>query len=117
MALLSDVDIRSCWQLAEQAGDRSPNAMQRLLADAVWDADAVRDDLRCHVADELGDPDGVLILDDTGDLKKGVHSVGVQRRYTGTAGRVENAQVAVSWPTPRRRGRTLIDRDVYLPKV
>jgi hypothetical protein len=65
MALLSDVDSRSCRQLAEQAGDRSPHAMQRLLADAVWDADAVRDDLRGYVADELGDPDGVLILDDT----------------------------------------------------
>ena len=101
LGLLSDVDSRSCWQLAVQAGDRSPHAMQRLLGDAVWDADSVRDDLRGYVADELGDPAGVLILDDTGVLKKGVHSVGVQRQYTGTAGRIENAQVAVFWPTPR----------------
>jgi SRSO17 transposase len=117
LGLLSDVDSRSCWQLAEQAGDRSPHAMQRLLGDAVWDADSVRDDLRAYVADELGEPDGVLILDDTGDLKKGVHSVGVQRQYTGTAGRIENAQVAVFLAYATSRGRTLIDRDVYLPKV
>src|SRR5690606_36974519 len=95
LGLLSDVETRSCWQLAEQAGDASPHAMQRLLADAVWDADAVRDDLRGYVADELGEPDGVLILDDTGDLKRGAHTVGVQRQYTGTAGKIENAQVAV----------------------
>ena len=76
-------------------GTASPHAMQRLLGGAVWDADEVRDDLRGYVVDELGDPDGVLIVDDTGDLKKGVHSVGVQRQYTGTAGRIENAQVAV----------------------
>jgi SRSO17 transposase len=73
--LLSDVDSRSCWQLAEHAGDALPPGMQQLL-EAVWDADKVRDDLRDHVADELGDPAGVLILDDTGDVKKGYHSVG-----------------------------------------
>jgi SRSO17 transposase len=117
LGLLSDVDTRSCWQLGEQAGDRSPHAMQRLLADAVWDADAVRDDLRRYVVDEVGEPGGVLILDDTGDLKKGSHSVGVQRQYTGTAGRVENAQVAVFLAYATSKGRTLIDRDVYLPKV
>jgi SRSO17 transposase len=87
LGLLADVETRSCWQLAEHAGDRSPHGMQRLLGEAVWDADAVRDDLRGYVAGQLGDPDGVLIIDDTGDLKKGVHSVGVQRQYTGTAGR------------------------------
>jgi SRSO17 transposase len=117
LGLLSDVDSRSCWQLAEQAGDTSPHAMQRLLADAVWDADAVRDDLRQYVADELGEPDGVLILDDTGDLKKGVHSVGVQRQYTGTTGRIENAQVAVFLAYATSKGRSLVDRDVYLPKA
>jgi SRSO17 transposase len=117
LGLLSDVDNRSCWQLAEQAGDSSPHAMQRLLGDAVWDADAVRDDLRRYVADELGEPGGVLILDDTGDVKKGVHSVGVQRQYTGTAGRIENAQVAVFLAYATSKGRTLVDRDVYLPKV
>jgi SRSO17 transposase len=116
LGLLSDVDTRSCWQLAEQAGDGSPHGMQRLLGAAVWDADAVRDDLRGYVADELGEADGVLILDDTGDLKKGVHSVGVQRQYTGTAGRIENAQVAVFLAYASSRGRALMDRDVYVPK-
>jgi hypothetical protein len=81
--VLSDVDTRSCWQLAEQAGDASPQAMQRLWGEAVWDADAVRDDVRGYVIEAIGDPGGVLILDDTGDLKRGVHSVGVQRQYTG----------------------------------
>lgn len=117
LGLLSDVDTRSCWQLAEQAGDASPHGMQRLLADAVWDADAVRDDLRRYVADELGEPDGVLILDDTGDLKRGHHTVGVQRQYTGTAGKIENAQVAVFLGYASGKGRALVDRDVYLPKV
>jgi SRSO17 transposase len=117
LGLMSDVDSRSCWQLAEQAGNLSPHAMQRLLGDAVWDADAVRDDLRGYVVDELGEPDGVLILDDTGDLKKGTHSVGVQRQYTGTAGRIENAQVAVFLAYATSKGRTLIDRDMYLPRV
>ena len=86
LGLLSDVDTRSCWQLAEQAGDRTPHRMQRLLGEAVWDADAVRDDVRRYVIDELGDPGAVLIADDTGDLKAGTDTVGVQRQYTGTAG-------------------------------
>jgi len=116
LGLLSDVDTRSCWQLAEQAGDASPHAMQRLLGEAVWDADAVRDDLRGYVVDALGDPGGVLIVDDTGDLKKGYHTVGVQRQYTGTAGRVENAQVAVFLAYAAPAGYTLIDREVYLPR-
>ncbi len=116
LGLLSDVDSRSCWQLAEQAGDASPHAMQRLLGEAVWDADAVRGDVRGYVVDELGDADAVLILDDTGDLKKGVHSVGVQRHYTGTAGRVENAQVAVFLAYASQHGYTLVDREIYLPR-
>jgi SRSO17 transposase len=117
LGLLSDVDSRSCWQLAEQAGDASPHAMQRLLGEAVWDADAVRDDVRGYVVDALGDSSAVLILDDTGDLKKGLHTVGVQRHYTGTAGRVENAQVAVYLAYAAPGGSTLIDREVYLPKA
>jgi SRSO17 transposase len=116
LGLLSDVDSRSCWQLAEQAGDASPQAMQRLLGEAVWDADAARDDVRGYVVEALGDPDGVLILDDTGDLKKGTHTVGVQRHYTGTAGRIENAQVAVFCGYATPRGCTLIDREIYLPR-
>jgi SRSO17 transposase len=90
LGVLSDVDTRSCWQLAEQAGDSSPQAMQRLLGEAVWDADANRRGGR------------VLILDDTGDLKSGTRTVGVQRQYTGTAGRIENAQVSVFLAYDRR---------------
>ena len=116
LGLLSDVDTRSCWQLAEQAGDASPHRMQRLLGEAVWDADAVRDDVCGYVVDELGDPAAVLILDDTGDLKKGVHSVGTQRQYTGTAGRIENAQVAVFLAYASCHGYALIDREIYLPR-
>jgi SRSO17 transposase len=115
LGVLSDVDTRSCWQLAEQAGDTSPHAMQRLLGDAVWDADQVRDDVRGYAVDALGDPAGVLILDDTGDLKKGDLTVGTQRQYTGTAGRIENAQVAVYLGYATPAGSTLIDRAVYLP--
>ena len=116
LGLLSDVDTRSCWQLAEQAGDATPHRMQRLLGEAVWDADKVRDDVRGYVVDALGDAGAVLILDDTGDLKKGTHSVGVQRQYTGTAGRIENSQVAVFLGYASRRGYTLIDREIYLPR-
>jgi SRSO17 transposase len=116
LGLLSDVDSRTCWQLAEQAGDRSPHRMQRLLGEAVWDADAVRDDVRGYVVDQLGDRQAVLILDDTGDLKKGTHSVGVQRQYTGTAGRIENAQIAVFLAYASRYGYALIDREIYLPR-
>jgi SRSO17 transposase len=116
LGLLSDVDTRSCWQLAEQAGDATPHGMQRLLGEAVWDAGKVRDDVRGYVVDELGDPQAVLILDDTGDLKKGSLSVGVQRQYTGTAGRIENSQVAVFLAYASRHGYTLIDREIYLPR-
>jgi len=116
LAVLSDVDTRSCWQLAERAGHRSPYRLQSLLATAVWDADAVRDDLRRYIVDELGDREGVLIIDDSGDLKSGTHSVGVQRQYTGTAGRIENAQVATYLAYATTKGRALIDRELYLPK-
>jgi SRSO17 transposase len=116
LGVLSEVETRSCWQLAEQAGDRSPHRMQRLLGEARWDADAVRDDLRGYVVDELGDPEGVLIIDDTGDLKKGTCTVGVQRQYTGTAGRIENSQVAVFMAYASRHGYALVDREVYLPR-
>jgi SRSO17 transposase len=113
--LLADLAIKTCWQLAEQAGHARPDKMQRLLHRAKWDADAVRDDVRQVVVDRLGDPDGVLVVDETGDLKKGTHTVGVQRQYTGTAGRIENAQVGVFLAYASRHGHTLIDRRVYLP--
>lgn len=114
--LLADLEVKTCWQVAEHAGHGRPDAMQRLLYRAKWDADAVRDDVRRVVVDRLGDPDGVLVVDETGDLKKGVHTVGVQRQYTGTAGRIENAQVGVFLAYASRHGHTLIDRRVYLPK-
>ncbi|MFD1365758.1 IS701 family transposase [Actinoplanes sichuanensis] len=114
--LLADLEIKTCWQVAEQAGHARPDAMQRLLYRAKWNADAVRDDVRKVVTDRFGDPDGVLVVDETGDLKKGVHSVGVQRQYTGTAGRIENAQVGVFLAYASRHGHALIDRRVYLPK-
>jgi SRSO17 transposase len=90
--------------------------MQRLLRTAVWDADAVRDDLRTFVAAQLGDPGGVLICDETGFLKKGTVSVGVQRQYSGSAGRIENSQLGVFLSYASPRGRALIDRRVYLPR-
>jgi SRSO17 transposase len=116
LGLLSPVERKNCWWLAEQAGHDDPQAMQRLLRTAVWDADAVRDDLRAFVAAHLGHPAGVLICDETGFLKKGTGSVGVQRQYSGTAGRIENSQVGVFLSYASPRGRALIDRRVYLPK-
>src|SRR6266542_5108481 len=89
--LLADLPRKNCWTLAEHAGDPSPDGMQHLLGRAVWDEDGVRDDVRDYVAEHLGDPGAVLVVDETGDLKKGTATVGVQRQYTGTAGRVENA--------------------------
>lgn len=88
LGLLSNVERKNCWQLADQAGHTRPGPMQRLLRHARWDA-------RAYVADHLGGEDGVLIVDETGFLKKGQSSAGVQRQYTGTAGRIENAQVGV----------------------
>lgn len=113
--LLADIEVKTCWQLAEQAGLARPDAMQRLLYRAVWDADAVRDDLRQLIAGRFGCPDAVLAVDETGDLKKGIHTVGVQRQYTGTAGRIENSQVEVFLGYAGADGHTLIDRRVYLP--
>jgi SRSO17 transposase len=116
LGLLSAVEHKNCWWLAEQAGHSDPQAMQRLLRTAVWDADLVRDDLRGFVAAQLGDPGGVLICDETGFLKKGTGSVGVQRQYSGTAGRIENSQVGVFLSYASPRGRALIDRRIYLPR-
>lgn len=114
--LLSPVERKNGWQLAEQAGEPTPDGMQHLLARANWDADAVRDDLRSYVVEHLGDPDGVLVVDETGFLKKGTKSVGVQRQYSGTAGRVDNCQIGVFLAYASRRGRTFLDRELYLPK-
>ena len=116
LGLLSPAERKNCWWLAEQAGHGDPQAMQRLLRTAAWDADAVRDDLRGFVAAQLSHEGGVLICDETGFLKKGTASVGVQRQYSGTAGRIENSQVGVFLSYASPRGRALIDRRVYLPK-
>jgi SRSO17 transposase len=116
LGLLAGLPRTNCWTIAEHAGEASPDGMQHLLSGAVWDADAVRDDLRGYVIEHLGDPDAVLVVDETGDVKKGAATVGVQRQYTGTAGRVENAQVAVYLAYASRAGYAFIDRALYLPK-
>jgi SRSO17 transposase len=114
--LLGGVDGKNGWQLAEHAGETTPDGMQRLLTSARWDAAALRDDVRGYVVEQLGDPDGVLVVDETGFLKKGGGSAGVQRQYSGTAGRIENCQVGVFLAYASRRGRALVDRELYLPK-
>jgi SRSO17 transposase len=114
--MVSGLDRKNCWTIAEHRGDATPDGLQHLLSRAKWDADAVRDDLRDYVVDAFGDPGAILVLDETGDVKKGLHSVGVQRQYTGTAGRIENAQVAVYLTYAAPRGHALIDRALYLPR-
>jgi len=116
LGLLAELPRKNCWTIAEHAGDATPDGMQHLLAGARWDADGVRDDLRSFIIDHLGDPDAVLVVDETGDLKKGTATAGVQRQYTGTAGRIENSQVAVFLTYAGRGGHALIDRELYLPK-
>jgi SRSO17 transposase len=116
LGMVSGLDRKNCWTIAEHRGDRSPDGLQHLLSRAKWDAEAVRDDLRDYVVDAFGDPGAVLVVDETGDVKKGVQTVGVQRQYTGTAGRIENAQVAVYLTYAAPRGHALIDRALYLPK-
>jgi SRSO17 transposase len=114
--LLSGVERKTGWLMAEQAGLDRPYRMQSLLGRATWSADALRDIVRAYVLEALGDPDGVLIVDETGFLKKGVHSVGVSRQYSGTAGRIENSQVGVFLAYASRYGHALIDRRLYLPE-
>jgi len=113
--LLAPVERKNGWQLAEAVGDRTPDGVQDFLSRVHWDADAVRDDLHAYVVQHLGDADGVLILDETGFLKKGTKSAGVQRQYSGTAGRVENCQIGVFLGYASRHGQVLIDRALYLP--
>jgi SRSO17 transposase len=114
--LLAPVERKNGWQLAEAAGDSTPDGMQDFLARMLWDADLVRDDLRAYVVDHLGDAGAVLVLDETGFLKKGTKSVGVQRQYSGTAGRIENCQIGVFLGYASRHGHALIDRALYLPE-
>jgi SRSO17 transposase len=115
--LLSEVERKNGWTLAEVAGDVGPEGMQRLLNFYAWDEDGLRDEVRGVVVECLGDAgDGVLIVDETGFLKKGRRSAGVARQYSGTAGRIENSQIGVFLAYASAAGRALIDRELYLPK-
>jgi len=114
--LLGDVRRKNGWQMAEAIGEARPRGVQHFLNDARWDADTVRDDLREYVVEHLGDEEsGVLIVDETGFLKKGEKSVGVARQYTGTAGKKENCQVGVFLCYTSEKGAAFIDRALYLP--
>ncbi|MGW7754562.1 IS701 family transposase [Streptomyces violaceusniger] len=115
LGLLSDLPRKNCWTIAEWAGEATPDGMQHLLGRAKWDADAVRDDVRGYVVDNLHDDQAVLVVDETGDVKKGTGTVDVQRQYTGTAGRIENAQVAVYLVYAGQRGHAAVDRELYVP--
>src|SRR5579872_7532736 len=114
-ALLSEVPRKNGWQLAEQAREATPYGMQRLLSDAVWDENGVRDEVRRLAVETLGREQAIVAIDETSFLKRGEQSAGVARQYCGTTGRVENCQVGVflSWITAR--GHSLIDRELYLP--
>jgi SRSO17 transposase len=114
--LLANLGRKNGWQLAEHAGERTPDGMQRLLSTAGWDPDRVRDDLRAYVVEHLGDPGAVLVVDETGFLKKGTTSAGVQRQYSGTAGKVDNCQLGVFLAYASAKGRAFIDRELYLPQ-
>jgi SRSO17 transposase len=114
--LLSAAERKNGWQLAEVTGADTPYGMQHLLGRAVWDAEAVRDDLCAYVIEHLGEPHGVVVIDETGFLKKGRHSAGVARHYSGTAGRVDNCQIGVFLAYASARGQALLDRELYLPK-
>lgn len=113
--LLSPVERKNSWQLAEISGDTTPYGFQHLLGRADWDAATLRDCLHTYVTDYLADPDAVGVLDETGFLKKGTHSAGVARQYSGTAGRIENCQIGVFLAYATSRGQTLLDRELYLP--
>lgn len=114
--LLSLIERKNGWQLAEYLGDNTPDGVQRLLASYDWDAELVRDDLTGYVVEHLGDLNAVLVIDETGFIKKGTKSVGVQRQYSGTAGRIENCQIGVFLAYASPRGRAFLDRELYLPR-
>jgi SRSO17 transposase len=111
LGLLSGAERKNSWTIAEQAGDLTPDGMQRLLNFYSWDADAVRNDLRGYLLEHLADPAGVFVADETGFLKKGTKSAGVQRQYSGTAGRIENCQLGVFLTYVAPIGRALLDRE------
>lgn len=115
--LLAPLERKNSWTLAERAGEAVPDGMQRLLMSADWDADLVRDDVRGYVVEHLGDAAGVLVVDETGFLKKGTKSAGVARQYSGTAGRIENCQIGVFLGYATGAARTFLDRELYLPNA
>jgi SRSO17 transposase len=102
--MVSGLDRKNCWTISEHRGSSTPDGLQHLLARACWDAAAVRDDLRDYIVEAFGDPAAILVVDETGDVKKGIQSVGVQRQYSGTAGRIENSQVGRIAPARCRAG-------------
>jgi SRSO17 transposase len=114
--LVAGLERKNGWAVAERAGEVSPDGMQRLLRRAGWDVDGVRDDVRDYVIEHLGDPRGVLIGDETGFIKKGRRSAGVQRQYSGTAGRTENCQIGTFLAYASQHGHALIDRELYVPE-
>jgi SRSO17 transposase len=114
--LLAPVERKNGWQLAEELGEHGPRGVQRLLADADWDEDAVRDDLRAYITEHLGEANGVLVIDETGFIKKGKKSAGVARQYSGSAGRRENSQIGVFLLYASCQGAGFLDRELYLPE-
>jgi SRSO17 transposase len=115
-ALMQPLGRRNGWQVAEQLGDRTPDGVQRLLNSARWDSDGLRDDVRQYAVEVLGAEEAILVVDETGFLKKGTKSVGVKRQYSGTAGRIENCQIGVFLTYATPKGHSLIDRALYLPQ-
>src|SRR4029453_7646001 len=111
--LLSPVERKNGWQLAEANGDATPYGVQHWLGRAVWNAEAVRDDLRAYLVEHMGDPQAILVLDETGFLKKGQQSAGVARQYSGTAGRIEHCQIGVCLAYASRNGHALLDCALY----
>jgi SRSO17 transposase len=109
--LLSEAERQNSWQVAEACGDPTPYGFQYLLARADWDADMVRDELHPDITHHLGDPHGVLVLDETGFVKKGRHAAGVARQYTGTVGKGENCHIGVFLGYARPLGHALLDRE------
>jgi len=116
LGLMSGAERKNGWQLAEQLGESTPYKIQQFLYRGTWDAELVRDDLRAYVSGRIGEPEGVLVVDETGFLKQGKKSAGVKRQYSGTAGRVENCQIGVFLTYASSKGYTMIDRALYLPK-
>ena len=117
LGLLSDLPRKNCWRIAEWAGEATPHGMQHLLCRATWDAEVVRDDVREYVVEPLHDEAAVLVVDETGDAKKGIRTVGVQRQYTGTARRIEKSHVAVYLVYAGERGHGAVDREPTQPSV